>query len=77
MQLQEKESKDLAHFLTIARRGRLPGCSNGEHAAHQLAAAALLRAPSLDDSALSGFYWFCVMSQLHNVEAAKALRRGD
>ncbi len=50
------EDKVNAHFLRLARRGFLPGCSSGERAARNLAEAAFDFAPRLDSQAAEGLH---------------------
>lgn len=51
-----------AHFLKLMERGRIPGCSDGERHAYQLARAIRERAVGLDAEAREGLHeWidFC------------------
>ena len=63
----------LKHFLDLARRGRLPGASSGEHAARQLAAAMLLRSPGMDAQAVEGAAVFLKLAWSDSVGSAKLI----
>lgn len=56
--LATTEEKALAHFISLARRGRGQGASGGERRAARLANAILENTPGLDGDAIEGILQF-------------------
>lgn len=67
---------DLLHFLSLANRGHLPGCSTGEHFALGLANAILRLTPGLDCRAITGAKLFLTLASVDNVGASRLVHRG-
>ena len=72
----ETHGPALKHFVHLASRGSLPGCSSGEHCAYQLARTMLLRAAGLDGAAIDGAATFLKLAAADNVGAAKLVASG-
>ncbi len=56
--LQVRASRQLAHFIELARRGRNPAASGGEQRAARLAAALLDDVAGIDQDAVAGLTMF-------------------
>jgi hypothetical protein len=68
-------SRELSHFVELARRGSSPAASGGEQRAFRIAEALLQDVAGLDQDALNGLGFFARLCSA-NLDAARDLIEG-
>lgn len=58
-------SRNATFFIDLARRGRHPAASSGEHAAHEVAESLLKTASAFDHEAMEGMLEFACLCHTH------------